>query len=394
LKIYHGAITLAIGDGANDVSMLQSSHVGVGISGKEGRQAVLASDYAIGQFKFLRRLLLIHGHWNYTRVTKLILYSFYKNMVFVCCQFWFLLHCAWSGQTLFDSWSITLFNVAFTGLPIVTLAILDKDITEVTLLKYPQAYKDNQSGRWFTMTLFWLWMANAIYVSIVLFFGARYAFELGTINRDGTTYGLWEIGTLVYTLVVLTVNLKLAVETKYWTVYSHIGLWGSILVWFIWLTTYCALDFLPELSMYWIIYRLYATTLLWLALLLLPVVALLPDFCVQYYCSQYIPQNYQIIKEVEALEIAEEQPSPSNIIGSLVGLLKSGYSLSGFSFSQERGQRELLFSNLKRAATTTRVPIFLREKKNHRSQNSDMVPEDESKMNFNDTPETKRLLEK
>lgn len=59
--------TLAIGDGANDVPMIQSAHVGVGISGKEGMQAVLASDYSIAQFRFLSRLLLVHGRWDYRR---------------------------------------------------------------------------------------------------------------------------------------------------------------------------------------------------------------------------------------------------------------------------------------------------------------------------------------
>jgi phospholipid-transporting ATPase len=78
--------------------MIQSAHIGVGISGLEGRQAVLSSDYAIAQFRFLERLLLVHGHWNYKRVTKLIVYSFYKNITFVLCQFWLLMHCAWSGQ--------------------------------------------------------------------------------------------------------------------------------------------------------------------------------------------------------------------------------------------------------------------------------------------------------
>nr|KAG5693727.1 hypothetical protein BaRGS_002110 [Batillaria attramentaria] len=74
------AITLAIGDGANDVGMIQAAHVGVGISGLEGLQAACASDYAIAQFRFLQKLLLVHGAWSYSRLTKLILYSFYKNI--------------------------------------------------------------------------------------------------------------------------------------------------------------------------------------------------------------------------------------------------------------------------------------------------------------------------
>lgn len=73
--------TLAIGDGANDVSMIQTADVGIGISGQEGMQAVMASDFAISRFKYLERLLLVHGHWNYDRLARMVLYFFYKNAV-------------------------------------------------------------------------------------------------------------------------------------------------------------------------------------------------------------------------------------------------------------------------------------------------------------------------
>jgi phospholipid-transporting ATPase len=81
-------MTLAVGDGANDVSMIQMADVGVGISGQEGRQAVMASDFAMGRFQFLSRLLLVHGHWNYQRLGYMVLYNFYRNAVFVMMLFW------------------------------------------------------------------------------------------------------------------------------------------------------------------------------------------------------------------------------------------------------------------------------------------------------------------
>lgn len=82
------AILLAIGDGANDVSMIQAAHVGVGISGVEGLQAARSADVAIGQFRYLRKLLLVHGAWSYQRIAKVILYSFYKNIALYMTQFW------------------------------------------------------------------------------------------------------------------------------------------------------------------------------------------------------------------------------------------------------------------------------------------------------------------
>lgn len=131
------AVTLAIGDGANDVAMIQKAHIGVGkfyrayqfssnifislkhcdvpfltgISGVEGLQAACASDYSIAQFRFLKRLLFVHGSWNYSRMCKLILYSFYKNICLYVIELWFAIYSGWSGQILFERWSIGLYNV-------------------------------------------------------------------------------------------------------------------------------------------------------------------------------------------------------------------------------------------------------------------------------------------
>jgi phospholipid-transporting ATPase len=101
-----GAISLAIGDGANDVAMIQKADVGVGISGNEGLQAANSSDFAIAQFRYLSRLLFVHGAWNYTRISKVILYSFYKNICLYIIELWFALYNYWTGQVLFERWTI------------------------------------------------------------------------------------------------------------------------------------------------------------------------------------------------------------------------------------------------------------------------------------------------
>jgi phospholipid-transporting ATPase len=88
VKRHLKALLLAIGDGANDVSMIQAAHVGVGISGVEGLQAARSADVAIGQFRYLRKLLLVHGAWSYQRISRVILYSFYKNIAMFMTQFW------------------------------------------------------------------------------------------------------------------------------------------------------------------------------------------------------------------------------------------------------------------------------------------------------------------
>ncbi len=98
IKKHKAAVTLAIGDGANDVSMIKAAHVGIGISGHEGRQAVLASDYSIAQFRFLQRLLLVHGRWSYLRMGLFLRYFFYKNFAFTVAHFWFAIFNGWSAQ--------------------------------------------------------------------------------------------------------------------------------------------------------------------------------------------------------------------------------------------------------------------------------------------------------
>ncbi len=101
-----GSISLAIGDGANDVAMIQKADVGVGISGNEGLQAANSSDFAIAQFRYLARLLFVHGAWNYTRISKVILYCFYKNICLYVIELWFAFYNYWSGQVLFERWTI------------------------------------------------------------------------------------------------------------------------------------------------------------------------------------------------------------------------------------------------------------------------------------------------
>ena len=99
-------ICLAIGDGANDVAMIQKAHIGVGISGNEGLQAANSADFAIAQFRFLARLLFVHGAWFYTRNAKVIVYSFYKNICLYIIELWFAIYSYWTGQVLFERWTI------------------------------------------------------------------------------------------------------------------------------------------------------------------------------------------------------------------------------------------------------------------------------------------------
>lgn len=122
-------ITLAIGDGANDCNMIQEANIGVGVFGNEGMRAVQVSDFAVGQFQVLDKLLLLHGRHNYIRIAEIINYFFYKNFVMAMSQVIFQFHSGFSGQTLFNDWFLTLYNLVFTCLPVITKTIYDKDIS-------------------------------------------------------------------------------------------------------------------------------------------------------------------------------------------------------------------------------------------------------------------------
>merc|ERR1719215_2591202 len=105
-------VTAAIGDGANDVPMIQEAQVGIGIAGREGRQAVNNSDFAIGQFSYLQRLLLVHGRWNYRRACKFTLFTFWRSAVQVLLMFFYTFVDGYSGTSIFEDW----IRVTFTFL--------------------------------------------------------------------------------------------------------------------------------------------------------------------------------------------------------------------------------------------------------------------------------------
>lgn len=222
--------TLAIGDGANDVAMIQAAHVGVGISGQEGMQAVNSSDYAIAQFRFLERLLLVHGRWNYIRISKLVLYMFYKNITFVLAQYWYGYLSGGSGSKIYWEIGVQLYNVAFTGLPIIVVGVMDKDLPAPFSIEYPDLYRKGPQRAYFNNYTFCRWIGAAFYESIIIFIVMAWGY-----NASDTAAGSEsrvEFGMVAFTLVVLVVNLKVCMITDTWT-YLTLACWlGSVLSWF------------------------------------------------------------------------------------------------------------------------------------------------------------------
>jgi phospholipid-translocating ATPase len=148
-------MTLSVGDGANDVAMIQEADVGVGIAGEEGRQAVMSSDYAIGQFRFLQRLVLVHGRWSYRRLGEAIANFFYKNMVWTFAIFWYQIYDNFDQTYLYDYTYVLLYNLAFSSLPVIFMGVLDQDVSDKVSLAVPQLYRRGIERKEWTQTKFW-----------------------------------------------------------------------------------------------------------------------------------------------------------------------------------------------------------------------------------------------
>ncbi|XP_062211114.1 phospholipid-transporting ATPase 1-like isoform X3 [Phragmites australis] len=301
-------MTLAIGDGANDVSMIQMADVGIGISGQEGRQAVMASDFAMGQFRFLVPLLLVHGHWNYQRMGYMILYNFYRNATFVFMLFWYVLYTGFTLTTAITEWSSVLYSVIYTAVPTIVVAILDKDLGRRTLLKYPQLYGAGQCEENYNLRLFIFIMMDSVWQSLAIFFIPYLAYRKSVI--DGASLGdLWTLS------VVILVNIHLAMDVIRWNWITHAAIWGSIVA-----TWICVMiiDSIPIMPGFWAIYKVMGTGLFWALLLAVTVAGMIPHFAAKAFKEYFTPSDIQIAREMEKWQDTHDVTHPEVQMSTVV----------------------------------------------------------------------------
>ncbi|KAJ0676484.1 putative P-type phospholipid transporter [Helianthus annuus] len=308
-------ITLSIGDGANDVGMIQAANIGVGISGMEGMQAVMASDFAIAQFRFLTDLLLVHGRWSYLRLCKVVSYFFYKNLTFTLTQFWYTFQTGYSGQRFYDDWCQSLYNVIFTALPVVIVGLLDKDVSVALSKKYPQLYKVGIHNTFFNWKVVGILALFSLYQSIVVY-NFAVASSTSGLTSTGKMLGHWDVSTMAFTCLVITVNLRLLMMCSTVTRWHVISIGGSVLLWFLFIFIY-AIVFVNK-GTFFTIYVLMSTIYFYLMVILVPICALVCDFIYQGFQRWLFPNDYQIVQEVHRHE--------SDAVG--VGLLDIGHQLS------------------------------------------------------------------
>ena len=211
-------ITLAIGDGGNDVSMIMEAHIGIGIYGEEGLRAVQASDYAIGEFKILRQLLLFHGYINLMRNSEMIIYFFYKNFVFTIIHFLYGFYNDFSGQTIIDDWFITLYNLLFTSIPLAVRGVLDIDLRasdgELVYLLQSYLYLESRDNPRFSYFTFIFGLIQGI-IHAIIFFLICFEILKTSVDMDGNMGDLWFNSVNMFTNILLIVTINLIIFTKY-----------------------------------------------------------------------------------------------------------------------------------------------------------------------------------
>lgn len=306
-------LCLAIGDGANDVSMIQAAHVGVGITGLEGTQAARSADFAIGQFKHIQKLLLVHGSWSYQRISQAILYSFYKNIALYMTQFWYVFANCFSGQSIMESWIMTYYNVFFTVMPPLVLGILDQFVNSKLLETYPKLYKCGQNSEFFNVKIFWGWIINGFYHSAITFVGSILFYRFGnSLNIHGQTADHATWGVAVYTSSLITVLGKAGLVTNQWSKYTVVAIPGSLVLWLVFYPVYGSI--LPHWNISYMlrgtVSHNYGALTFWFMCFGLPVLCLLRDILYKYYKRNYIPTSYHIVQEFQKFKKNDEDSRP------------------------------------------------------------------------------------
>ncbi|RNF12542.1 phospholipid-transporting ATPase 1-like protein [Trypanosoma rangeli] len=263
-----GHTAMAIGDGANDVTMLQEARLGIGIIGLEGAQATLAADYVIPRFRNLRRLCAVHGRYSLLRNASCIVVSFYKNFALAFMQFIFSFYCGFSGLTLFDGWLLTFYNIMMTSIPPFFMGIFDKDISPAVLSCRPDLFAPLSRGLYFNLIVMLRWVFESAFHACAIFY-VLYPTMMGLdFSRHSDISGSMG-GTMSLFMLVSVVLGRLALQVRYWQPLQGVGFVFSAVVVVCFLFAYSSFAHVGESSLYWQVYVLMAGVKFWLYLLLL-----------------------------------------------------------------------------------------------------------------------------
>ncbi|KAI1098318.1 phospholipid-translocating P-type ATPase [Jackrogersella minutella] len=321
-------MTLSIGDGANDVAMIQEADVGVGIAGVEGRQAVMSADYAIGQFRFLQRLVLVHGRWSYRRMAEAIANFFYKNMVWCLSILWFQCFCNFDITYLYEYTYIILFNLIFTSVPPIVIGVLDQDVSDAVSLAVPQLYRRGIERLEWTQHKFWMYMFDGAYQSVMCFFITYLAFSpTSAITKDGLDIGdRYRLGAYVAHQSVLTINFYILINTYRWDWLTLLIIAISDLLIFFWTGVYTSFTYAGPF--YEAAPQIYGEASFWAVLIVTPIISLAPRYAIKALRKVFWPRDVDIIREQITIGMfgREEKEDVSEVLAKSSSSGSSGSS--------------------------------------------------------------------
>ncbi|KAG0287649.1 hypothetical protein BGZ96_008457 [Linnemannia gamsii] len=288
-------VCLAIGDGANDVSMIQAANIGVGISGQEGMQAAMASDYSITQFRFVRKLVLVHGHWGYMRIAEMILNFFFKNVLWVAAVLWFQIYCGFSANLFYDYTFVSLYNLMLTAVPVLVLGATDQDLISPYVLRYPGVYKLGIQQKRYSQTRFVIYMLDGVWQSLVVFWFWRGVYGLNVLTTKGFDNSLLEFSTSVAITNVVIASLYVGLHSYHWTWLMHFSVWGSIIFLALLIVLY---GFVPSSPIYYVAIHLFSYGPFWCMLILSVVAALLARFTALFVIFWWFPDDVHEVRKI------------------------------------------------------------------------------------------------
>lgn len=292
VKVEVRSLCLSIGDGANDVGMINEADIGVGITGLEGNQAAMSADYAIAKFYYLQRLLFVHGRWNYRRIALLIFLIFYKNAIWTFTIFWFQFDCAFSASVLYEFSYINYFNLFFTALPSFAFGIFDQNIDEKTAIMYPQLYNGDKFNEFYNNEMFWGYTADAILQSFIIYYYTVFFYASG-INSEGFSSSAIEMGTYMAFVVIMVSTFHASSMFRNWTILNFLFFITSMFLFPIFIIVCGEIsDSLKGLRN-----QLLGSASFWISLAPIFVGALLPRTLFLYIKTNYFPKDLDIIRE-------------------------------------------------------------------------------------------------
>ncbi|KAH0700719.1 hypothetical protein KY290_038030 [Solanum tuberosum] len=257
----------------------------------------MSSDYAIAQFRFLERLLLVHGHWCYRRISMMLCYFFYKNIAFGLTLFWFEGFASFSGRPAYNDWYMSLYNVFFTSLPVIALGVFDQDVSAHLCLEFPKLYEEGTKNILFSWRRILGWMLNGVICSMIIFFGTTNSLVHQVFRKDGQPVDYGVLGVMMYTCVVWTVNCQMAISINYFTWIQHFFIWGSIAIWYVFLVVYGSLSPIISTTAYKILVEACAPSpFYWLVTLVVVVATLLPYVTHRAFQTEFHPMYHDQIQ--------------------------------------------------------------------------------------------------